>query len=78
MKVMSPDIELLAVVFSFALATIPWAFSIHAKVAIIAHSVESLPQLFTELKERLDSHEHRLDKHEEEITSIKSQTKTGD
>jgi|TARA_B100000085_G_scaffold68533_1_gene61273 hypothetical protein len=75
---MSPDIEFLAVVFSFALATIPWAFSIHAKVAIIAHSVETLPELFTELKERLDSHEDRLNKHEEEITSIKSKATPGD
>jgi len=75
---MSPDIEFLAVVFSFALATIPWAFSIHAKVAIIAHSVETLPELFTELKERLDSHEDRLNKHEKEITSIKSKATPGD
>ena len=75
---MSPDIEFLAVVFSFALATIPWAFSIHAKVAIIAHSVETLPELFTELKERLDSHEDRLNKHEKEITSIKGKATPGD
>lgn len=75
---MTIEIEILAVFFAGLLAVIPWAFSIHAKVALIAQSVEALPELIKELRVKLDQHETRLDAHEKEIEIIKVKTKSGD
>jgi len=68
------DVEILAVLLASVFAVVPWAFSIHAKVALIAHSVEQLPELIKELRVKLDEHEDRLDAHDKEIQTIKSKT----
>ena len=52
-------------------AVIPWAFSIHAKVAVIADTVQRMPEMFEELKETLADHEARLEVHEQEIKTLK-------
>lgn len=75
---MNIEIEILAVFLAGLLAVIPWAFSIHAKVALIAHAVEALPELIKELRLKLDQHETRLDAHEKEIEIIKVKTRSGD
>lgn len=38
-------------------AAIPWAMSMHAKVAIIANAMEGLPELVRETQARLDVHD---------------------
>lgn len=58
-----------------AAAVVPWAMSIHAKVAVIARSVEELPELVKELRETLEEHEVRLNRHDEEIKAIKVSTR---
>lgn len=75
---MSIDVEILAVLGSVIAACIPWAFSIHAKVALIAHSVEALPELVRRLEGKLDTHEDRLDRHEKEIQALKQSPKARD
>jgi hypothetical protein len=60
-----------------AAAVVPWAMSIHAKVAVIAKSVEELPALVKELRETLEEHEVRLDRHDEEIKAIKDKATAG-
>lgn len=69
--------ELWMVGLTVAAAVVPWAMSIHAKVAVIAKSVEELPALVKELRETLEEHEVRLDRHDEEIKTLKGQTATG-
>jgi hypothetical protein len=46
-------------------------------VAVIANSVESLPEIVEELREALLEHEHRLDEHAKEITALKEKTRAG-
>lgn len=75
---MTIDVEIVAILASVVAACIPWAFSIHAKVALIAHSVEALPELVRRLEGKLDTHEDRLDRHEKEIQALKSSPKSGD
>lgn len=75
---MNIEIEFLAVAASLAAACIPWAFSIHAKVALIAHSVEALPELVRRLQDKLDMHEDRLDRHEKEIAALQGKAETRD
>lgn len=58
-------------------AVVPWAMSIHAKVAVIASAVENLPEVVEELREVLREHEHRLDQHATEIQALKDKTKVG-
>jgi ABC-type molybdate transport system permease subunit len=70
------EVEMWLVVMSAAAAVIPWAFSIHAKVAVIANAVESLPEMVQELREALAEHEDRLDEHEKEIAALKASTDT--
>jgi ABC-type molybdate transport system permease subunit len=70
------EVEMWLVVMSAVAAVIPWAFSIHAKVAVIANAVESLPEMVQELREALAEHEDRLDEHEKEIAALKAQTDT--
>ena len=41
---MNGEAEFWMVVITAACAVVPWAFSLHAKVAVIANSVEALPQ----------------------------------
>lgn len=72
------DIELWMVLVTVLLAAIPWAMSMHAKVAVIASSVESLPDIVRELREVLQEHEHRLDQHAQEIQALKKTAGAGD
>jgi predicted butyrate kinase (DUF1464 family) len=69
---MSPETELWLLGLSLVAAVVPWAFSMHAKVAVIAHSVESLPEMFKELKDKLTEHESRLNSHEEKIAALQT------
>ena len=69
--------ELWMVGLTVAAAVVPWAMSIHAKVAVIAKSVEELPALVKELRETLEEYEVRLDRHDEEIKAIKDKATAG-
>jgi hypothetical protein len=75
---MSPETELWMLGISIAAAVIPWAFSLHGKVAIIAHSVESLPEMFEELRDTLAEHEDRLDAHDEALQALRTRPTAGD
>lgn len=68
------DIQLWMLIAMVAVAVVPWAFSIHAKVAIIAHSVESLPEVVQELRECLEEHESRLEEHDQAIAALQEKT----
>ena len=46
----------LLIVVTILVAAIPWAMSIHAKVATIAAAMEGMPELVRETKSRLDHH----------------------
>jgi ABC-type molybdate transport system permease subunit len=74
---MTIDVEVWMLALAAATAVVPWAFSIHAKVAVIASSVESLPEIVEELREALLEHEHRLNEHAKEITALKEKTRAG-
>lgn len=41
-------------------AIVPWAMSIHAKVALIAHAMEGLPELVRDTRDRLEKHESAI------------------
>ena len=69
---MSPETELWMLFISIAAAVVPWAFSIHAKVAVIAESIQTIPGMFEQLKGILREHEERLDLHDEELQALKS------
>jgi len=70
------DTEMWMIALTAACAIVPWAFSIHAKVAVIANSVESLPLIVEELREALQEHEVRLNEHAKEIQTLKVQATT--
>jgi hypothetical protein len=74
---MSVDAEFWMLVISACAAVIPWAFSIHAKVAVIADTVQRMPEMFEELKETLADHEARLEMHEQEIKTLKDKAAPG-
>jgi hypothetical protein len=74
---MQVELEFWMLALSVAAAVIPWAFSIHAKVAVIANSVESLPEIVEEMREALQEHEVRLDEHAEAIAAIQKATRAG-
>lgn len=74
---MNLETEVLIAIFTLLAAVVPWAFSIHAKVATIAASVESLPQIVAEIRQVLQEHEDRLDRHAEEIATIKASARPG-
>jgi|GEM_PF-2114613 len=74
---MSFEHEVWMLAISIAAAVIPWAFSLHAKVAVIANSVESLPEMFEELRATLEEHEDRLDEHDEAIQALAQKTSPG-
>ena len=67
---MSPETELWVLVISVAAAVVPWAFSLHAKVAVIANSVESLPRMLDELRRTIEEHESRLNQHDQKIEAL--------
>lgn len=46
-------------------AIVPWAMSIHAKVALIAHSMEGLPELVRDTR-------HKLEKHDQAIKALQA------
>lgn len=69
------QIEIWMLVLTGVCAVVPWAFSIHAKVAVIASSVEHLPQVVEELRDVLREHEQRLDQHASEIQALKETSK---
>lgn len=71
------EIEVWMLVLTAVCATVPWAFSIHAKVAVIASAVHNLPEIVDELRDVLREHEHRLDEHAKEIQTLKETTGTG-
>lgn len=71
------DVDLWMVSLTIACAAIPWAMSIHAKVAVIASSVESLPEIVEELRKALMEHETRLNEHAKEIQALKETTRAG-
>lgn len=73
---MSPETELWMLAVSVAAAVVPWAFSIHAKVAVIAESIQTIPMMFEQLKGILREHEERLDLHDEELKALKAPTRT--
>jgi hypothetical protein len=74
---MSPETELWMLGISVAAAVIPWAFSLHAKVAVIASSVESLPRMLNELRQTIEEHEVRLNQHDKKIEALGQATSTG-
>ena len=74
---MSLETEAWLVLISIAAAVVPWALSLHAKVAVIASSVEHLPELVQELHHTITTHEARLDRHEKEIETLKDKTGSG-
>lgn len=69
------EIELWMLLVTGLCAVIPWAFSIHAKVAVIANAVEHLPQVVEELRDVLREHEHRLDQHASQIQTLQEAAK---
>lgn len=71
------ETEVLMLFATAAVAVIPWAMSMHAKVAVIAAAVENLPDVVEELRLVLKEHEDRLNNHAEEIAAIKAATRHG-
>jgi hypothetical protein len=69
------ELEFWMVALTCACAVIPWAFSIHAKVAVIASAVQGLPEVVDELRDILREHEHRLDEHASQIQTLKEAAK---
>lgn len=72
-----PEIEMWMLLATVAIAVVPWAMSIHAKVAVIAHSVESLPEIVEELRDCIEEHESRLAEHDKEIQALKVSARAG-
>lgn len=71
------ETEVLMLFATAAVAVIPWAMSMHAKVAVIAAAVENLPDVVEELRLVLKEHEDRLNNHAEEIAAIKAAARNG-
>ena len=71
------ETEVVMLLATAAAAVIPWAMSIHAKVAVIASAVENLPDVVEELRQVLHEHEDRLNEHAEEIAAIKASSRSG-
>lgn len=68
------EIEVWMAILTGVCAVIPWAFSIHAKVAVIASAVSGLPEVVDELREILREHEHRLNEHASKIQALQETT----
>ena len=71
---MTSEVDFWMLIVSTAAAVVPWAFSIHAKVAVIAASVESLPEVVEQIRKTLAEHESRLDEHAKKIQAIEVST----
>lgn len=71
------DAETWAVIATVGIATIAWAGSIHAKVAVIANAVESLPDVVEELRQSLEEQEARIDEHDEQIKTLQQAARSG-
>lgn len=69
--------ELLVGILGVTIAAIPWAFSIHAKVAVIAEAVRVFPEIVQEIRHKVDCHEQRLVNHEKQIEALQAQTRPG-
>jgi hypothetical protein len=69
--------ELLVGILGLSIAAVPWAFSIHAKVAVIAESVRVFPEIVHELRQRVDRHERQLQQHETQLKTLRPATETG-
>ena len=69
---MSTETELWLLFITVATAVIPWAFSIHSKVAVIASAVSTIPEVLDKLKATIHEHERRLDRHEKDIETLKA------
>ncbi len=69
---MSTETELWLLFITVATAVVPWAFSIHAKVALIASAVSTIPEVLDRLKATLHEHERRLDRHDQELQALKT------
>ena len=71
------ELEIWMLLLTAVCAVVPWAFSIPAKVAVIASAVENLPEVVDELRDVLREHEQRLNNHASEIEALKEKTRTG-
>ena len=71
------ETEVLMLFATACAAVIPWAMSIHAKVAVIASAVEHLPDVVEELRQVLQEHEDRLNEHAEKIAAIEASSRPG-
>jgi len=69
--------ELLVGILGVTIAAIPWAFSIHAKVAVIAEAVRVFPEIVQEIRQKVDCHEQRLVNHERQIEALQAKTRPG-
>jgi hypothetical protein len=56
-----------AILVTVSLAAVPWAFSVHAKLAAIAEAVKAIPALW----HKVDQHGDVLQGHALEIARIK-------
>jgi len=48
------------IVITVLIAVVPWAMSIHAKVALIAHAMEGMPEFVSKTQARLEHHEQAI------------------
>lgn len=48
------------IVITIAIAVVPWAMSMHAKVALIAHAMEGMPEFISKTQARLEHHEQAI------------------
>jgi hypothetical protein len=55
---MSADEMLIAI--TVLIAVVPWAMSIHAKVALIAAAMEGMPEFVSKTQARLEHHEQAI------------------
>ena len=58
--------EVVLALLAVGIAVIPWAMSIHSKVALIAMATSTLPELL----KKIDQHEQRLNNHDTEISRL--------
>ena len=60
-------LEQWAILITVAIAVVPWAFSVHAKLAAIAEAVKAIPTLWN----KLDQQEDILQGHALELARLK-------
>lgn len=66
--------EVLVGLLGLAVASIPWAFSVHAKVAVIAEAVQHIPEVINGLRTKVECVEQRTARNEKDIEVIKAAT----